>query len=53
MSKFDIRDGYYNIRVHPESWWAMAVATEEGLFESKVMTFRLCNTPVTFQRMRD
>jgi hypothetical protein len=49
MSKFDIRDGYYNIWVHPDSWWATAVATEEGLFESKVMTFGLCNAPVTFQ----
>jgi Reverse transcriptase (RNA-dependent DNA polymerase) len=53
MSKFDIRDGYYNIWVHPDSWWATAVATEEGLFESRVMTFGLCNAPATFQRMMD
>ena len=53
MSKFDIRDSYYNIWVHPDSWWATAVAMEEGLFESKVMTFGLCNAPATFQRMMD
>jgi Reverse transcriptase (RNA-dependent DNA polymerase) len=29
------------------------MATEEGLFESKVMTFRLCNAPATFQQMMD
>jgi hypothetical protein len=49
MSKFDIWDGYYNIQVHPDSRWATAVAMEEGLFESKVMTFGLCNAPATFQ----
>jgi Reverse transcriptase (RNA-dependent DNA polymerase)/gag-polyprotein putative aspartyl protease len=53
MSKFDIRDGYYNIWVHPDSWWATAVATEEGLFESKVMIFGLCNALATFQWMMD
>jgi hypothetical protein len=31
----------------------MAVAMEEGLFESKVMTFGLCNALVTFQCMMD
>jgi Reverse transcriptase (RNA-dependent DNA polymerase) len=53
MSKFDIQDGYYNIRIHPESQWIMVVKTEEGLFEAKVMPFGLSNAPATFQRMMD
>jgi Reverse transcriptase (RNA-dependent DNA polymerase) len=53
MSKFDIRDGYYNIRIHPDSQWITAVKTEEGLFEAKVMPFGLSNAPATFQHMMD
>jgi hypothetical protein len=53
MSKFDIQDGYYNIRIHPNSQWITAVKTEEGLFEAKVMLFGLSNAPATFQRMMD
>jgi Reverse transcriptase (RNA-dependent DNA polymerase) len=48
MSKFDIRDGYYNIRIHPNSQWITAVKTKEGLFEAKVMPFGLSNAPATF-----
>jgi Reverse transcriptase (RNA-dependent DNA polymerase) len=51
MSKFDIRDGYYNIQIHPNSQWITAVKTEEGLFEAKVMPFGLSNALATFQRM--
>jgi hypothetical protein len=53
MSKFDIRDGYYNIRIHPDSQWITVVKTEEGLFEAKVMPFGLGNAPAMFQRMMD
>jgi Reverse transcriptase (RNA-dependent DNA polymerase) len=53
MSKFDIRDGYYNIRIHPDSQWITAVKTDEGLFEVKVMPFGLCNASAAFQWMAD
>jgi hypothetical protein len=52
MSKFDIRDGYYNIWIHPNSQWITVVKTE-GLFEVKVMLFGLSNALATFQRMMD
>jgi Reverse transcriptase (RNA-dependent DNA polymerase) len=53
MSKFNIRDGYYNIQIHPDSQWIMAVKIDEGLFEAKVMPFGLCNALAAFQWMAD
>lgn len=53
LSKFDIRDGYYNIRIHPESRWITAVKTPGGLYQCNVMPFGLCNAPATFQKMMD
>ena len=31
----------------------VAYATHDGLFEFKLIPFRLCNEPATFQRMID
>jgi Reverse transcriptase (RNA-dependent DNA polymerase) len=53
MSKFDIRDGYYNIWIHLDSQWITAVKTKEGLFEAKVISFGLSNALATFQHMID
>jgi hypothetical protein len=53
MSKFDIRDGYYNIWIYPDSQWIITVKTKEGLFEAKVMLFRLSNALATFQHIMD
>jgi Reverse transcriptase (RNA-dependent DNA polymerase) len=53
MLKFDIRNGYYNVQIHPNSQWITAIKTKEGLFEAKVMPFGLSNTPATFQCMMD
>jgi Reverse transcriptase (RNA-dependent DNA polymerase) len=53
MSKFDIRDGYYNIRIHPNSQWITTVKIKEGLFKAKVMPFGLSNAPTMFQHMMD
>ena len=51
FSKFDVRWGYNNIRIKEQDQWKAAFVTNEGLFEPRVMFFRLTNSPATFQTM--
>ena len=51
FSKFDVRWGYNNIRIKKQDQWKAAFITNEGLFELRVMFFRLTNSPATFQTM--
>jgi hypothetical protein len=53
MTKFDIQDRYYNIRIKPEDRWKAAFKTPFGLFEPNVMPFGLTNAPAAFQRFMD
>jgi hypothetical protein len=53
MTKFDIQDGYYNIKIKPEDRWKAAFKTPFGLFEPNVMPFGLTNTPAAFQKFMD
>jgi hypothetical protein len=53
MTKFDVHDGYYNIRIKPEDRWKAAFKTPFGLFEPNVMPFRLTNAPAAFQKFMD
>ena len=51
FSKIDFRDGYYNLRVHPDSIPETAFRCRFGLFEFKVMPFGLTNAPAAFSAM--
>jgi hypothetical protein len=51
FSKFNIRWGYNNVRIKEGDEWKAAFITNEGLFEPRVMFFRLTNSPATFQTM--
>jgi hypothetical protein len=49
FTKFDIRQGYNNIRIKEGDEHKAAFKTRRGLFEPTVMYFGLCNLPATFQ----
>jgi hypothetical protein len=49
FTKFDIRQGYNNIRINTSDEHKAAFKTRRGLFEPTVMYFGLCNSPATFQ----
>lgn len=51
FTKIDFRDGYYNLRVHPESISKTAFRSRYGLFEFTVMPFGLTNAPAAFSAM--
>jgi Reverse transcriptase (RNA-dependent DNA polymerase) len=53
MTKFDVQDRYYNIRIKPQSHWIAAFKTPFGLYEPNVMPFGLTNAPAVFQRFMD
>ena len=51
FTQFDLRDGYYPIRIKEGDKWKTAFRTQYSQFEYKVMPFGLCNAPATFQGM--
>jgi hypothetical protein len=53
MTKFDVQDGYYNIRIKPEDRWKATFKTPFGLFEPNIMPFGLTNAPAAFQKFMD
>ena len=51
FSTIDLALGFRQIRMHPTSQEKTAFATQQGLFEFRVMPFRLTNAPAVFQRL--
>jgi hypothetical protein len=51
FTKFDIRNGYHNLKIKPEDIWKGAFLTNRGLYEPIVMPFGMCNAPASFQAM--
>jgi hypothetical protein len=48
FTKLDIRQAFYRIRITLESEELTAFRTRYGLFQYKVLPFRLTNGPITF-----
>ena len=51
FNKLDLIWGYNNVQIKEGDKWKAAFLTNKRLFELRVIYFRLCNSPGTFQRM--
>ena len=53
FSTLDLLSGYWQVEVAKEDTLKVAYATHDGMFEFKLIPFRLCNEPATFQWLVD
>lgn len=53
FSSLDLRSGYWEVPLTPESRPKTAFSTNKGHWQLKVLSFGLCNAPGTFERLME
>ena len=53
LTKMDLSEGFYQVRIHPADQPKTAIVTPIGKFQLVKMPFGLRNAPTTFQRLMD